>query len=403
MPPPDANGCSVGSSRHASGQCPNSASTSSESSRCASIGKSHRAARPRGRWSGDQRDELLLDLVEDPPYLGRLHPLLVVVEEHVVRLIPGVEALDVLEPQVEVPLERGQERAEVRRLLRLCPHLHPVRAGARHLRAQVGRHAHRLLVVAPRDAVKLASNGSGSTESSYPRSSSSSLPVSSATKSSCVMRESVASCSARAAAPALGNDRLVVPVEKRGGAPDVVDLGETGAQPLEYGIRHVGTLTATVASTSTGMPAGNSFTPSALRAHRPRSSAEHRHDEIGEAVQHGRLVAEPRRRSGQAEDLHPPLDDVERAELVDDPPQGQEPGRPCRLVALLDGQVGTDDAGGADGPIPERYVPVVDGTGTSFGRNGMVGISCSSRPGSASRASALTAPPSRITARIYRA
>ena len=58
---------------------------------------------------GDQRNELRLQVVEDLPHLGRLHPGLEVVEEHVVRLVVALEALDVAALQLDRALEVGEE------------------------------------------------------------------------------------------------------------------------------------------------------------------------------------------------------------------------------------------------------------------------------------------------------
>src|SRR5205085_3000497 len=75
-------------------------------------------------------------------------------------------------------------------------------------------------------------------------------------------------------------------------------------------------------------------------------------DEVGEAVHDLRLVAEAGRRPDEPEHLHPAVDRVERAELVEDAPQRVEPRRPRRRVALLDGRVLADAAAGPDRPDP---------------------------------------------------
>ena len=58
---------------------------------------------------GDQRHELLLQLVEDRPNLRRLHARLEVVEQDVIGLVEVVEALDVAAPQLDRVLEVGEE------------------------------------------------------------------------------------------------------------------------------------------------------------------------------------------------------------------------------------------------------------------------------------------------------
>ena len=101
-----------------------------------------------GAGRRSQRDLLLLDPVEHGSHLGRLHAGLEVVEQHVVRLVVVVEALDVPPTEVEVGAQGRQELREVRVLSRLDPDGHRERRGARHLAAQLGGHAARLLPVA---------------------------------------------------------------------------------------------------------------------------------------------------------------------------------------------------------------------------------------------------------------
>jgi hypothetical protein len=103
-----------------------------------------------GRRFLDQRRELALQLVEDLRDLGRLHPLLIVVEQDVVGL--AVEALDVAELQVEVLLQMRQERVEVRVRACLDPDGKRLGGGVSHLAAQLGRHLALLLPVTARDA-----------------------------------------------------------------------------------------------------------------------------------------------------------------------------------------------------------------------------------------------------------
>ena len=69
----------------------------------------------------NERDELLLEAVEDLAHLGGLHVRLVVVEQHVVRLVRLVEALDVAVPELEVGLEVRSQELEVGLLLRRAP------------------------------------------------------------------------------------------------------------------------------------------------------------------------------------------------------------------------------------------------------------------------------------------
>ena len=93
-----------------------------------------------------------LDRVEDLRDLGRLHERLVVVEQRRVRRVVPLEALDVAALQLEVLLERGEERLEVVFARALDPDVMTPRAGAHHLGAQLGGDAALLLPVAPGDA-----------------------------------------------------------------------------------------------------------------------------------------------------------------------------------------------------------------------------------------------------------
>ena len=100
---------------------------------------------------GDERPQLGTEHREDLADLGRAHPWLVVLEEHVVRVVVRREALDVLPAQIHDALERRAERCEVRLLARLDPHL--VRLGGRlgELDGELGGHAARPVPVALRD------------------------------------------------------------------------------------------------------------------------------------------------------------------------------------------------------------------------------------------------------------
>src|ERR671922_219975 len=69
----------------------------------------------------DERDELPLEVLEDPLRLGRRQPLLVVVEEDAVRVVVGREALDVAPLQLELPLDVRAQDLEVAPLACLEP------------------------------------------------------------------------------------------------------------------------------------------------------------------------------------------------------------------------------------------------------------------------------------------
>ena len=151
-----ANGCTVLSSRQAARSIPHRSSTASAKARCASRGKrpvrQESSIGSASATSRDHRQEHGLEPVEDRVDLDRLHARLVVVEHDVVRVAVVVEAGDVLAAQLEVPLEVRQHDAVVLLLARPEPALVAEGAGARQLRAELGRDADGLLVVAARDA-----------------------------------------------------------------------------------------------------------------------------------------------------------------------------------------------------------------------------------------------------------
>ena len=155
MPAPEANGCSVGSMRHESGRCPKRSTISSPSAICCSIGKSpvrNESSTSRSPQLGDQRNQLRLDLGEDPRHVRRLRLRLEVVEQDVVGLVGRVEAGDVAAAQLDGALERREEQLEVRRHLRLEPDRGRLGGGPRHLAGELGGHAHRLVVLTPGEA-----------------------------------------------------------------------------------------------------------------------------------------------------------------------------------------------------------------------------------------------------------
>jgi hypothetical protein len=115
-------------------------------------------ARQRARAVGaarrrrHERDELLLEAVEQRGQLGRGQARLVVVEQHVVRVreVAGpVEARGVAVREIDHALERRPEEREVARVARVHPRLLGVRGGARHLGGQLRRNPHGLVMVAP--------------------------------------------------------------------------------------------------------------------------------------------------------------------------------------------------------------------------------------------------------------
>ena len=101
---------------------------------------------------GDERAELRGEHGEDLADLGRPHPGLVVLEEHVVRVVVRCEALDVLAAEVDDALEPRPEGGEVGVLARLHPHLVGLRRGLDELGCELGRDAARAVPVALRNA-----------------------------------------------------------------------------------------------------------------------------------------------------------------------------------------------------------------------------------------------------------
>ena len=155
MPEPDANGCSVGSIRHVCGAMAEQVDdlvVERDLLVEVEVAGEERVVDVAIAKVGDQLHELGLDLGEDARHLRRLHLRLEVVEQHVVRLVLRAEALDIAVPQLDVALHQRQEEVEVRGRLRLEPPGADFGRRPRHLRAQLDRHLHRLLVVAPGDA-----------------------------------------------------------------------------------------------------------------------------------------------------------------------------------------------------------------------------------------------------------
>ena len=90
---------------------------------------------------GDERAQLWREHREDLADLGRAHAGLVVLEQYVVRVVVGCEALDVLAAELHGALEPRPERREVGLLAGLDPHLVGVRRGLDEPRREICRDA----------------------------------------------------------------------------------------------------------------------------------------------------------------------------------------------------------------------------------------------------------------------
>ena len=90
---------------------------------------------------GDERAELGREHREDLADLGRAHAGLVVLEQHVVGVVVGCEALDVLAAELHGALEPRPERREVGLLAGLHPHLVGVRSRLDEPRREICRDA----------------------------------------------------------------------------------------------------------------------------------------------------------------------------------------------------------------------------------------------------------------------
>ena len=153
----------------------------------------------------DERRLVLLDVVEEPAHLGRLHVALEVVEHDVVRLVADVEAFDVALAQVEVRAQDRQEAGEVVVLARVDPDLVGEGTRACDVGAQLG-WAHG----APCPS-RARRRGSGSPRTSRTRAARRSHGARRAAARpprevnfSCAIRPTVASCSARSGPPPRG-------------------------------------------------------------------------------------------------------------------------------------------------------------------------------------------------------
>ena len=198
---PIANGCTVASSRQASGSSGIAAATSARARLRARRGSRRGAAtrRARRRWRRSPRAAARCPSrrrSSTGAQLGGLHPRLEVVEQRVVGVLE-LEALDVAALELDHALEVGQEGGEVGALAGRLPGVLGDRGRARDLGSQLGRHPARLLPVAPGDpdqaglerVVRRPSRLGRGASSSRPSSSEASLLVASAV--------SVAICSAR--------------------------------------------------------------------------------------------------------------------------------------------------------------------------------------------------------------
>src|SRR6266542_5461948 len=176
--------------------------------------------------------------------------------------------------------------------------------------------------------MRAASSDSGSRESAYDMTSSSSRPISGLVNWSKISLVSVARWFARRPAPAWGiitiwsqptrdatwarsvisaaralsctNDEFSTALSLSVNCDDCLDLHRDACRQLGHSDRAPG--------------------------REPAIFTVHVDDQVREAVDDGRLVAEFVGRADEAEHLHPALDAVERAPLVDDPAQ-REQGR----------------------------------------------------------------------------
>ena len=150
-----ANGCGAGSSRQPSASKPTASSTSITARRWSPTSNGPektpwlRACVAVARGLADEVDERVAELGEQRLELGGGELGLEVVEQQVVGVLDGLEAGDVAVAELDVALERVAEEAEVGRRARLLPGLLAERVGVADLGGELGRHAHRLLVVAP--------------------------------------------------------------------------------------------------------------------------------------------------------------------------------------------------------------------------------------------------------------
>ena len=187
---------------------------------------------------GDQLHQRRLQLLEQRPHLGRRRLRLVVVEEDVVPLGGAIRnAVDVLELQLHDPLERRQERWEVRLGLRLHPDGPRLGGCSGHRRAERRRHVDRLLVVAAREPDQRGVVGIG-LERVFERPQFVEKPAHSGVGEQLV-RDALHR--RRLVSPMAGagerHHRLLVPREKPDDLVEVRDLGQPLLQPLE-GVRH---------------------------------------------------------------------------------------------------------------------------------------------------------------------
>ncbi len=182
---------------------------------------------------GDERHQLFLHALEDDADLRCLHAPLVVVEQHVVRLVGLGEQLDIAAAQLEVVLEVRAERLEVVRRAREAPRHEALGARLDDLGPQVGRdpdglvevlagHADQRCVVGVRVERVLVG---GELFEQPPRVGGREDVVGDAVERGLLL--------AAGARTGRGHHHLHVPAEDPADATDVGDLREPGLQLLE--------------------------------------------------------------------------------------------------------------------------------------------------------------------------
>ena len=126
-----------------------------------------------------------------------------------------------------------------------------------------------------------------------------------------------------------------------------------------------------MSSISTAMPNGSSARPTAERGV-AAGVAEHLHEQVGAAVDHGGGLVETGRDVDHAEHLDDALDAVEVAELGVERREDRERGHPRRPAAVVEREVATDlaahDVGAVDRTVPaDVHDAVVDDTAEIVG------------------------------------
>ena len=244
----DANGCGVSSSRHELGSQPSLEHQPSGLLLRCNGKRALQILDDVVAMTLDELDELALQPPEDLLDLRGRHPLLVFVEQRVVRLVNLREARDVSMLQLQLPLEMRPEESEVGGLLRVVPRRDADAVRLGQLAREVRRDPSRAVPLAAGDANERSVRRVGILVGGEPLEKLTHLVGDEPLVRK--LREGRGHISARVGSPARHRDTRI-PIEDLLRVSEVGELGEDFLQPLERRLgRRRGAQTACGASFS---------------------------------------------------------------------------------------------------------------------------------------------------------